>query len=223
MVENELFEYIKSLKEKGISDEVIKSHLLKHNYSNNIVDEAFKEQKPLEIKVNVENNTSNQIQNTTQPLTKKRSFPKLALFLILLLLFLGGAIAIIYFFNIKIPFSDSDPEECNSVSIAIHKESEMPVICVFPDYSKIQLILENNGERVINKVEISLKGSKQTVTDELNNINLIPSDVFPRVISYNLETQGEVKQIAILPILMLENKEEKCYSKTIFFNKLSTC
>lgn len=191
MINKELIEYIRSLKNKGIEDEKIKEQLLKYNYSSELVkkcfDELNKEYKKKEDK-------------------KKISF--IPIIITSLLFFI--LVLIVIFFLIKAN-SLSYKQDCENVSIKIFETKGNEVICVFPDNSKIQLILENNGNKKIDKIDVFLNNYNIETLD----LNLIQDQVFTKVIEN--EKKEKINTIKIIPY----SNNKKC--KALIKDNIKNC
>ena len=219
MVSKELLDYIKSVKEKGFQDDAVKAHLLKYNYSSEVIDQAFKE-----LSFSAPSETTNVAAQQKSKGIKKNNLKDILTYLLFFMIFVTIIGTLLYFFggNLSTFYLYSSLEICEDVSIKVHEIYNEPVICVFPDNSKVQLILENNGKRIINKAEILVKGEKNTTTDNLNNFNLVSNDVFTRVINYDYGNGGSISEITIIPIILRNSKERKCNAQKIIYKDIKT-
>jgi hypothetical protein len=220
MVNKELIDYIKSVKEKGFTDEAIKSSLLQYNYSQDVIDEAFRELispaqpelrsvQPQKIALKEKNN--------------KSGFP-IVLLVLLVILFLGiGAFAVWKFVPFEMPALPFGSSACKNVSVDFYHIKGEPVVCVFPDNSKVQLILFNNGDIQLSKVDITVSGSKGNMYDIVENINLKSQDVFTRAFNYNYSEAGDIKSVSLLPYVSSNGRIDACGSKKITYDKIATC
>jgi len=218
MVSKELLDYIKSVKEKGFQDDAVKAHLLKYNYSSEIIDQAFKE-----LSFSARPETTNVVTPHKSKGIKKNILKDSLVYLLFFLIFMTIIGTLLYFFggNLSTFYLYSSLEICEDVSIKVHEIYNEPVICVFPDNSKVQMILENNGTRIINKAEIILKGETGSKTDILESLNLKTDDVFTRVI--NTDEIGNIEQVTITPLIIRDSKERKCNAQKISFKDIKTC
>ena len=203
MVNPQLIEYIKSIREKGHKDEDIKNHLIKHGYSQEMVNDAFTKLSPAVHK-------------------EKKPFPKKIIFIILGIIILAGiGYGIYYFFQAQpLYFSSS---VCKDLSISVYELNNEPVLCVFPDNTKVQMILENNGAITVNSATVLLKGENSNVEDVMDNLNLVPGDVFTRVIDFDPNTVGRVNEVIITPAVVKNDKKMVCNDKKLSFTEIKTC
>lgn len=202
MVNQQLIDYIKSVREKGHSDEDIKDHLTKHGYSQDLVDDAFKELSPVVSK-------------------EKKPFPKKIIFILFGIIVLAGVGYGLYYVLQGQPLYFSSAV-CKDLSIKIYELNNEPVLCVFPDNTKIQMILENNGQTTINSATVLIKGQNSNVEDVMDDLNLVAGDVFTRVIDVDPNEVGNVKEIIITPAVV-NNKKMFCNDKKLVFKDINTC
>ena len=194
MVDTELLKYVKSVKNKGHSDKDIKEHLIKHGHSKDHVEELFKH----------------------PDLKKKHAAKKLKLspFLIifLIIIVLGSATFLL----------NSSSSDCEDVSITLHEINNEQVLCVFPDNSKIQTILKNNGVKVINSVNFIAKGSEGKVSHDLVNLNFPGGDISTHSLNYGSDN-GQLKKITITPSVLINDKVKVCKTKKVSYENIKTC
>lgn len=202
MANKELIDYIKSVKEKGYADDAIKAHLAKYNYNKDIIEEAF---------------LALADEKTAQPQkAKKPSVFIKTLVIALLVLFCS----IVIFFMLNYSNSSS---VCEGTSVEIYKINDEPVICMYSDKTKIQMILLNNGLNELNGLEISINGEKGKFKDNIDSLNLPENDVFTRVIDYDYEKYGDIKEVNIIPLRYDSGIKKYCSSKKISVSLLSSC
>jgi hypothetical protein len=213
MVNKELIDYIKSVKEKGYTDEAIKSSLLQYNYTQDSIDEAFKELiLPAQPGFQVV-----QPQRVALKGKNKKSGFSVVLLVLFVILFLGAAAFALWNFVLFAAFA------CKDASIDIYHIKGEPVVCVFPDNSKVQLILFNNGNTQLSKVDITVSGSKGEMYDIVENINLNSQDVFTRAFNYNYSGTGDIRSVSLLPYVSSNSRIDACGSKKITYDKIATC
>ena len=203
MVNPQLIEYIKSIREKGHKDEDIKDHLIKHGYSQDMVNDAFTKLSPAIHK-------------------EKKPFPKKIIFIILGIIVLAGiSYGVVTLLQAQpLYFSSS---VCKDLSISVYELNNEPVLCVFPDNTKVQMILENNGAITVNSASVLLKGENSNVEDVMDNLNLVPGDVFTRVIDFDPNTVGRVNEVIITPAVVKNDKKMVCNDKKLSFTEIKTC
>ena len=203
MVNPQLLDYIKSVREKGHTDDSIKEHLIKHGYSQNIVNDAFKELSPVVHK-------------------EKKPFPKKIIYLIVGIIFLAGLGYGVYYFLQVQPFYFSS-SVCKDLSIKVYELKNVPVLCVFPDNTKVQMILENNGLTTINSATVLIKGQNSNVEDVMDDLNLVAGDVFTRVIDFDPSEVGTVNKVVITPAVVKNNKKMVCNDNKLTFTEIKSC
>ncbi len=197
MVDPRLLDYVKSVKEKGHSDNAIKEHLVKHGHHKDAVEELFKHP-----------------DLNTKP-KEEKSKPKTGLFLVILLIIIVlGGLGAVFFLK---PIVSS---ECEEVSITLHQINNEDVLCVFPDNSKIQTILKNNGKKIINSVTLLAKGDKGKVQHNVENLILVENDIKTLVLDYN---SGNLKQITITPTILVNQEVIVCKDKVTSYENIKTC
>jgi hypothetical protein len=241
MVNKELTDYIRSVKEKGYPDAAIKEQLLKYNYSQDVIDEAFREilqpvqpaqptlppQQPPIMPVSA--SVSTPASQTPVILTekkenkKKKGFPVILLVIFLLLLFGGAAFAVWKFVPLPSFSIGGDIPECENTAVDIYRIKGEPVVCVYTDNSKVQYIIVNSGSTILNKVEVTIKGSKGNSADELDNLELNPGIVFPRTLIYDYPSKGDARGITILPYVSVNGNAVACYNKKISYDTIKIC
>ncbi len=204
MVNQQLLDYIKSVRNKGYSDEQIKEHLIKHNYSRDLVEEAFL------LTDNMQNN-SNQDLEAVKPMevnkkpTRKKNNS-------LILLIIGFFIIILGIAGFLI-FQSTRYIGCEDVSLAVHKISNEDVLCVFPDNSKIMTIIKNTGQQNIKNLIFKIKGTGITI-EKLENVNIKPGDISTHTISYGKSSINEIK---IIP------ETDKKICRPVVYTEIKTC
>jgi hypothetical protein len=216
MVNPDLVAYIKQVLEKGYKKEQIEDHLVKHGHTKEDVKEAFSALDYQEL---------GNLQKEIPP--KKKTHPQV-LYIILGVVFVGLLLVGIFFLSQKLDFSLSN--NCQDISLTLYELQEQPVLCVYDDNSKIQMIVENNGIENIGKLDIVVKGSRKTVKDSLDNLNILSKEnaveqgdhLFTRVVEYGSEN-GEVKSVEIIPYSLYEGKYAKCTDKKIIATEINTC
>ncbi len=202
MVNQQLIEYIKSVREKGFSDENIKKYLIKHGYSQAMVDDAFAKLSPSAYK-------------------EKKPFPKKIVFIIIgIIVFAGIGYGAYKLLKVQPLYFSS--AVCKNLSIKIYELRDEPVICAFPDNTKLQMILENNGAITINSATVLIKGQNNNMEDIIDNLNLVPGDVFTRVINIDPNTIGRINEIVITPAVV-NKKKRFCNDKKLVFKDIKTC
>lgn len=211
MINEQLIEYIKSLQKKGINDEKIKEHLLKYNYSKDLINEIFNEI----------NNEKNSIINkdNKKSIFKKNIINKIIIILIIIITIISGILLIkdliIKNNNSALNILSKENKECNDVSIKFYEltntsnKEKNEFICVFSDNSNVQLILENNGEKKIKKIDVYFNNNKI----ETLNINLMPEKIIPKIIEN--KNKEEIKEIKIIPYIENEIKCRELIKKNI--------
>jgi hypothetical protein len=220
MVNKELIDYIKSIKEKGYTDEAIKKTLLQYNYTQENIDEAFKE---LILPIQPELQGVQPQKIALKEKNKKPGF-RVVLLVLFVILFLGiAAFAVWKFVPFEIPALPFGSSACKNASVDIYHIKGEPVVCVFPDNSKVQLILFNNGNIQLSKVDITVLGSKGKMYDIVENINLKSQDVFTRAFYYNYSEAGDIKSVSLLPYVSSNGRTDACGSKKITYDKIATC
>jgi hypothetical protein len=264
MVNKELLDYIRSVRNKGFDDSAIKANLLKYNYPEILISEAFNELSIQEspskkeelpkiepIKAAPAKPSSNAMSDpawlleekteNTKPSaksqetkesaikgnnSKNKKTTRIILISVIILFILLGTVFLLYFTgNLDMPLSIigvSSPD-CSQVAIKIYEANSEPVLCIYPDNSKVQLILENSGNEIISSAQITLIGEKSRSTDNSDNLNLKPTDVLTRVLKYEPSTSENLKQMNILPIIEKNSIMQKCYSKKITYTQFKVC
>ena len=198
MVNNELIDYIKSVKKLGHGNNSIKEHLIKHGYGKNAIEEAFSH--PEINKERIKHNIPKE----------KKSKPWLIV-LILFFLFVATTV-IIFVYNPK-------PNVCNDVNLAIHELNNEQVLCVFPDYSKVQFILKNKGPMIVNSVDVNIKGRNGEITENLN-VNMGIEGISTQVLDYG---QDEIKKFLVTPNIVVNQTQYICKSNQIIIDEVKTC
>jgi hypothetical protein len=156
MVNQQLIDYIKSVRSQGYKDNQIKEHLINHGYSKDLVEESFLLLKTKDFK----------------PKPQKIKKLKKNNWLILLILPVLILIGIIGFFI----FQSNRYIGCEDVSVIVHQINDEDVLCVFPDNSKVMTIVKNNGEKTIQNLIFKIKGVGTTIK-KLENVNIQPGDI----------------------------------------------
>jgi hypothetical protein len=197
MVNTELINYIIKVRSQGYSDEQIKAHLIKHDYSQDVVDEAFL---VLNIKKDIPVSEPKKKDNTKK--RKKIVLELLALVFIILIIAAG------YLF-----FKGGEDNYCENVSVSIHKIRNEDVLCVFPDNSKIMTIVKNSGQVIIRNLIFEIRGNSMTRI-KLDNVNILPNDVSTHTLDYG---KSDIRQIRIIP----ETSERIC--EGVVFTEIKTC
>ena len=85
------------------------------------------------------------------------------------------------------------------------------------------MILENNGAITVNSATVLLKGENSNVEDVMDNLNLVPGDVFTRVIDFDPNAVGTVNQVIITPAVVKNDKKMVCNDKKLSFTEIKTC
>lgn len=179
MVNPELIDYIKSVRAQGYSDDAIKEHLGKHGYDQMTIDNAFaRPEINTQIKSVIEKHKKEK---------KKKNVLKIIIpiVVIIIIVLVGGII----YLRLKAK------SECDNVVLDVHKINNNPVLCAFPDNTKIQTILVNDGSVLIKEAEILIKGSKGKVLENIENINLGPGEISTHVIDFD-NSNGEIQQVS---------------------------
>lgn len=203
MVNQQLIDYIKSVREKGHFDENIKDNLIKHGYSQEMVNDAFTKLSPAVHK-------------------EKKPFPKKIIFIILgIIILVGLGYGISSFLQPQLLYFSSSV--CKNLSIKVYELNNEPILCVFPDNTKVQMILENNGLITINSATVLIKGQNSNVEDVMDNLNLVPGDVFTRVIDFDPNAVGTVNQVIITPAVVENDKKKVCNNEKLLFTEIKTC
>jgi hypothetical protein len=219
MVNKELTDYIKSVKEKGYPDEAIKKTLLQYNYTQDDIDEAFKE---LLLPAQPISAPSPLVQPQKPVLAekkKKSNFP-VALLILFIILLLGGAVFAFWKFAPSFSFGSS---LCQNTSIDIYHIKGEPVVCIFPDNSKVQLIIFNSGNTEISRADITVSGSKGKAYDIIENLNLKSQDVFTRTFNYDYSKTGDIQSITLIPYTSDNGNIVSCGSKKVTYDRIETC
>jgi hypothetical protein len=223
MVNKELIDYIKSIKEKGYPDEAIKAHLLKFNYTQEAVDEAFRElQQPQPLQPPIMPAFAPVTEKPvvlTEKTEKKRSILPIILIIVFAVVIISGAALALLIFA---PGIVSNPI-CESTAVDIYRIRDEPVVCIFSDNSKLQFIIVNSGTSIISKADVTVKGSKGNTLDTLDNLDLAPTVVFPRTLNYDYETKGDAKEITVIPYASDNGKSVACYNKKISYDTIGVC
>ncbi len=188
MVNKELLDYIAQVKEKGHTDSDIKEHLVKHGYPHDMIEEAFlfidsaePEAAPA-VKQKIE-------QRTIMP-AKKKDKPKsnvlLFAMVIIFILVVAGSAAL-YFTVFRY-------SGCDEVSMAVHTLDNYEVLCIFPDNSKMMMILKNTGQTTIKDVEVKANDKKLGM---LENANINPGEIFTYTMDYGLS--DTLEKVSFIP------------------------
>ncbi|MEM2131285.1 MAG: hypothetical protein QXR96_02060 [Candidatus Woesearchaeota archaeon] len=196
MINTQLIDYIKNLKKKGISDDAIKNHLIKYNYSLDLINECFKE-----INTSEHNNEK-----------KKLSLNYILVFtlVVIILFFVLGFLALNK--NNNLNLKSFKNENCKDVSLSFFKKNENEIVCVFPDNSKVQMIIENKGLKKIDSIDIFINNQKI----ENLKINLEPNNIFTKVVE--TKTNNNVNELKIIPII-----ENNIQCDSIIKKELNKC
>ncbi|MBU0756764.1 MAG: hypothetical protein KKF44_01750 [Nanoarchaeota archaeon] len=196
MVNDELINYIKQVKKSGHSDETIVNHLKNHGYNEKVIDDAF------------------------EKLNKK--LDKLLIIIIILVSSAAILLIISLFIGLKAKISFSNPNPvCDGVEIIQYKYQDLGVICNNLGSSlNIQIPVENSGNKTINSLGLKIAGSKKQFEQENTNL-LEPGKVSINSINYNLEENGKLTEITIIPRIYDNDKEKKCSDFSLSFKEIS--
>jgi hypothetical protein len=168
--------------------------------------------------------------NLAEPSKEKKPLNKKTLFTILIpvsvLILLIGIFSLFYFTgNLDLPLSFigvSSPA-CNQISVGILKTDSEQLLCIYPDNSQVQLIIENNGNEIISSAQIKFIGEKSSYLNELNDVNLEPTYTLSRVLKYDFAGLGNLKQVSIYPSIEKGSLLQKCYSKKMDYKDIKVC
>ncbi len=196
MVNKQLLDYIVSVREKGYQDEAIKAHLIKYGYASAEVEQAF-----------------SQIDST-----KKRSGKHNIILFVLIGVLVLGILAGGYLFITGSLYSSS--QVCEGVSIDLYKTNEQPVICSI-DESRLQMIIENKGERQVDFVEILVNTDNGRHKETLDNLFFPGEDLITKVI--DIDNPGVVREVKITPGIIEDNKRYTCNSNQKSFTDIKNC
>src|SRR3989344_4126900 len=116
----------------------------------------------------------------------------------------------------------SSPKECKESSLSIHEISNEQVLCVFPDNSRLQMILKNDGRSVIEGAVLEISGEKGKAVRRIENLNLNPGDIATSVVEYGKEN-GNIKKITITPLVEHDSGEFMCSIRKMSFSGVKTC
>ncbi|MBN1502139.1 hypothetical protein JW930_01225 [Candidatus Woesearchaeota archaeon] len=195
MADNELLGYIKRVKKMGHNDQTIVEHLKKHGYPEHIIDDAFNQ------------------------LNKKLDLLFIIMIgLVSVLVILGG---IFLFSKIKSMNLFAPNPICLETNISIYQIDTQSSACIFADSSRIQLMIENTGQKDIEKLDFIIAGTKTKMHDALIDLQIKPTDVFPKVINYNPDEYGDFKSITIKPFVKDNDKLISC--QAIEIKELRKC
>jgi hypothetical protein len=209
MVNQQLIDYIKSVRKSGHDDESIRTHLMSHGYAKEDLDEAFNSPElsydtqrvfiaqrppaPARPTKNVETNNA----------SKKKILP-----LIVNLLILAA-------FIFSILLWQQQSSVCEDVKLSIHKINEEEVLCIYSDNSKIQTILKNEGKELIRHFDVTVKGKNGESTYRIENANLEPDKVSMHVIDIAMDN---VEEVTVIPFT-----EASCTKEQIKRTSIKTC
>lgn len=209
MVNQQLIDYIKSVRKSGHDDESIRTHLMAHGYATEDLDEAFNypelsydaqrvsiAQRPPE--------PARPIKRTEATDHKKKKILPLIVNLLILSVFI-----------FLILLWQQQSSVCEDVGISIHKIDNEEVLCVYNDNSKIQTILKNEGNTLIRHLDIIIKDGDEESTYRLEDINLEPEKVSMHVIDLNGKKADE---ITIIPF-----SDASCTKEQIKRTVVKTC
>jgi hypothetical protein len=198
MVNRELLDYVKSVKAKGYSDENIKAHLIEHGYSKEAAEEALIEAVSETPKA-AENHKPNFL------------LPLIGTFILIIVL-------AAYVLLTRGPIAPAAfVQDCPDASLSIYKINNEASLCVFPDQSRVQIILANDGDEAIQKSIIHLTGIRGTQSEELSYLNLLPGKIFPRTILYDSDKYGSLSKITVLRV------SGTAYCKAIEIENIKSC
>lgn len=200
MVNPQLLDYIKSVKKQGHSHENIKSHLKKHGYPQNIIDDAFNHPHLKEKKKS----------------SKNKLVLYIAMTVLAIILFVLG-LMLYKTLDTSIENTFNKDSNCENISLVIHEMNGEKVLCVFPDNSMFQVFLKNQGTQKINSVEIIIS-SENAETNDTPQVNLAPGDVLPYIKQHE---NGQISKVTITPIIVKEDKSFICSS--IISTEIKTC
>lgn len=201
MVEPELIKYIKEVKEGGHSHEVIRTHLVKHGYSHKDVDDAFNHP---DIKLKV------------QPKTKKKNNLIPAIIVVIVLLIISASVYLVLSFLPALgPVSP-----CQNISLAIHENKGNQIYCIYPDNSRLQVFLKNNGNQMINSVDITVNSQSNKFSEQIENFAV--DDVIPYVKDYSPD-YGKVNSIVVTPSILIGEEITICSEKKLVLKNIKDC
>ncbi|MFH2020768.1 MAG: hypothetical protein ABIJ34_05100 [archaeon] len=231
MVNPELINYIKSVREKGFSDDTIKQNLINHGYFKEIIDEAF-DSPELSTQSDISASHVSAPGNNQTPAPKatptkpKISIPQKILNLPLKKIFIIIALIVLVSagtYGISLLIEKMQLEVfCDGLSMEIQKLQDNEVLCAFPDNSRLQAFLTNKGDITINFVEIRIKGTKRNFQNNVENVNLEKDNIFTLVVPYG-ERYGNIKEISLIPGIVEDGKNKLCTSKKLIRTNVKSC
>lgn len=192
----ELADYIKQVKKDGYKDEHIVHHLKKNGYSDEDINDAFK------------------------VLNKKFDF----VFILMTGIFALLVVTVIAIIGINV-FAGINQAKANSPcktgGIEIYNIGTQPSLCISPD--KIMVMVRNNGTANITRIDYKVIGSKKTISETQDGLNLVKGDVFPQVITYTKEIGGDFKSISITPHIAVGKKQKVCKEIALTISEAREC
>ncbi|MBN2422634.1 hypothetical protein JXB41_05375 [Candidatus Woesearchaeota archaeon] len=197
MVNKKLVEYIRDVKTKGYKDEAIITHLKKHGYPEHIIDDAFES---LNSKFN------------------KIYIAMVVLISIAVLLIIG-----IIFIGLKDRIRIFQPNPvCSDVEISLYEYRDKSIFCnIVGNEMKIQVPVENSGQIDISEMRIQIKGKEKKSNDIDEKIVIKSGDIFPKLISYSPDENGELDSISFIPIVYRDNKKITCKNKALIIEEFN--
>jgi hypothetical protein len=227
MISPQLIEYIRQVRAAGHLDETIKQHLISNGYTKETVDEAFNspllwQGKPVQQQPNIQAAAS-QATSTRPAMTKARGTSKPILRIVLLLVLVAtigtGAFLL---FKVLSATPTAQTGFCEGISVKVHELYDLPILCAFPDNSKLQVILKNDGAADLNYVEITAKSQRGETVQRLDKISISPGDVLTLVINVDA-TKGMVQEVTIVPGIRQDGGPAVCADKAILVQGIRTC
>ncbi|MBN2367568.1 hypothetical protein JXC34_01005, partial [Candidatus Woesearchaeota archaeon] len=200
-VPQELLDYINSLNKIGHREKDIKDHLVQHGYDNETIETAF---------------AMLPVQKKPEKQAHHSKINHVFYFLIAL-----TVIALVVYSLMYFKFPSLGPDACDDVSVSIYEIESVPVLCVFPDNSKIQMIVQNTGSKTLYGVDITAKGSRSVKAD-IDEFNLPPGEFFTKVFDYGADN-GDLVEVSLVPSVFIDNNKHVCASKKITLTGIETC
>ena len=223
MVNNDLVEYVRSTIKAGHSESSIRGHLKKHGHPVSDIDDVFRHIKKDNFEASKRAAVKRKVKKSNFGLSLKDNH---------LVIFLVGFLLIAVVFGIFSLFLTSDDSTmgngsdfCGGVSIAVHELYNQKVLCAFSDNSKVQMILKNTGQDVINHVQIDIEQDSYKNSEVLESINLAsdgPASLITKVSAID-SSRGGVKKVILIPGVQVDGTKVMCNSKKVVYDIVGVC
>ena len=150
----------------------------------------------------------------------KKAMAPIVATLLLISFAVALGVVIMNFGRAQVDLEAHCPVDIGLVFSEVSGEEEL---CMDPEKNNIYFSIENGVNTNVERVVVNIIGTERAESYDLDDAQMIKAGTYLTNIGYNEELSGDIRQMKIVPVVVLYEEEEICTEQALVAEAIKAC